>query len=129
MSSEPFEITADPSRCLLRITARGLWNLKTVTTYKTALLAAVQRMLVAGGQSGEIVALFDAREGGPQSQEVVAEFRAQLGQPALAPRRLATLVGSALLRRQVDRIAIPNQRVFTNEAEALAWLLSPSDPA
>ena len=127
MGADRFDIAADVPRRLLQITARGLWDVDTVKAYKAALLAVIERMLAAGCPNGEMVALFDAREGGPQSQDVIAAFRAQLGQPDLVPRRLATLVGSALLKRQVERIAIPNQRVFTDEAEALAWLLSPPD--
>ena len=127
MPAKLFEIVADVPKRLLRIRVGGHWELATVSAYKTELLASVKQMHDAGCEPGEMVALFDAREGGPQSQEVVAHFRDELGGAELVPRRLATLVSSALFKRQVERIAIPNQRVFADEAEALAWLLSPAN--
>ena len=59
-----------------------------------------------------------------QTQDAVNSFRERFGDNRLAPRRLATLVSSALFKRQAERIGMGNQRMFTDEAEALAWLLS-----
>ncbi|WP_374942064.1 hypothetical protein [Sphingomonas sp.] len=128
VNADKFEITPDPAASLLRITMRGHWDLATVTLYREALVRAVAAMRAAGCKPGTVCALVDARDGGAQSQEVVASFRDNLRGGDLAPRRLATLVSSALFRRQIERIAIPNQRLFTDEHDALAWLLSP-EPA
>ena len=127
MSSDKFEITTDPSQSLLRITMRGHWTVDTVREYKDALIPTIERMLAAGCVRANMIALVDTREGGVQAQEVIAEYQKQLGESGLAPRRLATLVSSALFKRQVERIAILNQRLFTDEAEALAWLLAPDE--
>lgn len=117
-----FRIAIDPSEHLLRITLRGHWDLTAVTRYRAALADAVASMRAAGCAPGSIAALVDAREGGPQSQEVVAAWREQLATTVFVPRRLATIVSSALLKRQVDRIGVANQKLFDNEADAVAWL-------
>ncbi len=125
--TDPFTISIDPARNLVRVVMRGHWTLGTIDAYEQALMVAGAAMRDAGVRREDFLALVDARDGGPQSQEVVTQYRERLGRKEMLPRRLATLVSSALLKRQVDRIAIPNQRLFTDEAEAIAWLLSP-DP-
>ena len=111
----------------MRITFRGHWDLRTVQDYKVALLQAGERMLASGCSQDRILALVDIRAGGAQSQDVIASYKSSLGGDNMAVRRVATLVSSALFKRQVERIAISNQRLFTDEAEGLAWLLSPDD--
>lgn len=108
----------------MRITLRGLWTVRTIEEYQREAFQAGERLVASGCPAEEILALVDARAMGPQSQEGVAKYRDLAGRPEVASRRLATLVTSALFRRQVDRIGVPNQRVFENEQEALAWLLN-----
>lgn len=129
MSDDKFRIVAEPEHCLLRVTMREQWTAETVRAYKAALLPVIDTLITSGCPRGGMVALVDARTGGAHSQEVITEYQRQLGGGDLAPRRLATLVSSALFKRQVERIAIPNQRLFTDEEEALAWLLSPDKSA
>lgn len=129
MTADKFRIIAEPRHCLLRITMREQWTIETVAAYKAALLPEVERLLASGCARGKIVALVDARSLGAQSQEVIAGYQRQLGGGELAARRLATLVSSALFKRQVERISLPNQRFFTDEDEALTWLLSPDEAA
>lgn len=121
-SDDRFSIAVDPAGHLLRITLRGHWDVATVTRYRAALADAVASMRAAGCAPGSIAALVDARDSGAQSQEVVAAWRDQLATTAFVPRQLATIVSSALLKRQVDRIGIANQRLFDDEADAIAWL-------
>lgn len=124
MTADKFRIIVQPEHCLLRITMREHWTVETVAAYRAALLPAIDKLITNGCSRGTMLALVDTREGGAQSQDVIAEYQRELGGGDLAPRRLATLVSSALFKRQVERIAIPNQRLFTDEEEALAWLLS-----
>ncbi len=126
--ADPFTITTDPAHSLVRIVMRGHWTLETIDAYEEAVNAAGRALRAAGCRREDFIGLVDVRDGGPQSQEVVARFRERMDREERRPRRLATIVNSALLKRQVDRIAIPNQRMFSDEAEAIAWLLSP-DPA
>ncbi len=124
MDEDRFRIVADPARKLLRIALLGHWDVAAVSRYKAALGNALATMRAAGCARGSVSALVDIRAAGPQSQDVVAAWSHELDTAAFSPRRLATLVTSALLKRQVDRIAIPNQRLFDNEDEAMAWLMS-----
>lgn len=122
---DEFTITPIVADKLIRVVIRGHWTVETVGRYKTALIAVLRSMSAAGCRPDELVALVDARDLGAQSQNAVALFQSELGGNAFAPCRLATLVTSALFRRQVERITAANQRLFTDEAEALAWLMEP----
>ena len=121
---DSFTITADAERRLFKIVMRGLWTVDTVADYHRALDKTVAALLASGVPHREMVALVDARGLTAQTQDAVNSFRERFGDNRLAPRRLATLVSSALFKRQAERIGMGNQRMFTDEAEALAWLLS-----
>ncbi len=125
--ADKFKIISESGRHLLRIVLFGHWDVPEVFRYKAALDQALQQMRAEGCPSGSISALVDTREAGVQSQDVVAAWQEALGSSDLAPCRLATIVSSALLKRQVGRIAIANQRVFDNEVDAMAWLQSSED--
>lgn len=122
---DKFEICSDLEKKLLRITMRGHWTIDTVDQYKIAVTHVVSDMYRAGCSKGDILALVDVRSGGAQSQDVIAYYQGQMGSGGLTPKRLATLVTSMLFKMQVERIAIPNQRVFVDEDEALGWLMMP----
>ena len=126
MADDPFTIATDAGRCLLRIAMRGSWTIDTVEGYRRAVLRAAEGMIAAGCAQDGILALVDARQGDVMQQDVVAAYRDRLSSDNLAPRRLATLVSSSLLKRQVERIAVPNQRLFTDESDAMAWLFEGS---
>lgn len=127
MADDKFEVSADTARGLLRITLRGLWNADDVRRYRSLLARMSEQLRAAGCPRGNTIVLVDARALGPQSQDMVAHYKASMGGDDMAVRRLATIVTSALFRRQVERIAIANQRVFNDESGALAWLLSSED--
>ena len=122
-AEDGFSIDCDPSRRLVRVTLRGFWNAGTVDRYDRALHATGERMHAAGVRRTDLLALVDARALGAQSRELVDSYRERFDHPERRPRRLATLVSSALLRMQVQRIGMPNQRLFEDERAALAWLL------
>lgn len=125
--NEYFDIRTDTQRSLLHVKMQGHWTTETVEAYKKAVQSAVSGLLMAGCRRGKVLAMVDARELSAQSKGVVAEFKSSMDREGLVPRRLATLLSSALFKRQVERIAIPNQRLFADETEALAWLLSAED--
>ncbi|WP_010219475.1 hypothetical protein [Sphingomonas sp. PAMC 26621] len=124
MHAEHFDIMIDASRSLLHVTMRGHWMTETVDRYEQAVGVAAAGMLSAGCRRGSLIALVDARELNAQSQNVIVEFKARMHREGLLPRRLATVLSSTLFKRQVERIAIPNQRLFVDESDALSWLLS-----
>ena len=128
MTSRPgFTIETDPARRLIRVTMRGFWDEATVAAYdKEIQIAGAATMAAARCARHELLALVDARELAPQSQELLAKFRDRFLAPERQPKRNATLVSSALLKRQAERIAPPNQRIFEGEREheAMEWLLA-----
>lgn len=129
MSVHMFDIIPDARRSMLRITMRGHWMAETVQEYRVAVARAVATLIENGCKRERIVALVDAREVSAQSQDVIEEYQKGMVRDGRVPRRLATLLSSALFKRQVERIAMPNQRIFSHEHEALAWLLSSDEDA
>ena len=101
--TDHYDITIDPQRQLVIVTMRGHWDVETVRAYKRDILAAVDRLRSAGCAADRIIALVDIRDGGAQSQDVIAAYKDDLAEPDLMPRRLATLVSSALFRRPNGR--------------------------
>ena len=79
-------------------------------------------MIARGAVHGEILALVDARGLGAQAQNVIDRFKQSFAVQDMQPKKLATIVSSALFKLQVRRIAIPNQMIFSDEAEAMRWL-------
>jgi hypothetical protein len=103
--------------------------IETGTAYKAALLPVIEKLITSGCPRSSMVALVDARTGGAKSQDVIAEHQRQFGTGDFGSRRLATLVSNSLFKRHFERIAIPNQRLFTDKDEATTWLLSPETSA
>lgn len=123
MTHPNFTILTDPGRKLIRITMRGFWDTAAITAYDTEIRTAAARMMAAGCRRDEMLALVDTRDLNAQAQDQVAAYKEQFSAHDRQPRRLATIVSSALLKRQIERIALPNQRIFEDEDEALHWLL------
>jgi hypothetical protein len=128
MAESSFEIRTDSANKLLRITLRGHWSSDTVASYKQALSVAVAQMVQRGCRRAELVALVDARGVGAQPLAVIEEYRKSFRSPDMQPCRLATTVSSSLFRLQIKRIAVPNQRIFTDETDATQWLLAAGKP-
>jgi len=129
MAESSFEIRTDATNGLLHIILRGHWSTSTVASYKQAVSAAVGQIIASGCVQGDIRALVDARGVGAQPSSVVEEYKRLFGSVNMRPFRLATIVSSSLFKMQVKRIAIPNQRIFTDEADATQWLLAPKTSA
>ena len=124
MSVDPFDIVTDVPRNMVRVTMRGHWSLGTIADYRAAVGAAVTALRAKGCKGRDIAALVDARELTAQSQDAIADYRQSMIREEFLPRKLATVLSSALFKRQVERIDIPNQRIFTDPGEALSWLLA-----
>lgn len=116
----PFLITTEPHRRLVRVVMRGFWTPATVVAYDAEARRAGARMIAAGVPRHEILALVDIRELVVQAQDQIALYKQLQGAADRQPGRIATILSSALLRRQVERVDLPNRRIFTDEPEALA---------
>ena len=124
MRDDPFVISADPARKLLRVTLQGFWDASTIEAYDKAIAAAGAHMAAAGCPLDQLLALVDTRGASAQSQDLIARYKDRFQDPRRHPHRLATVVSSALLKRQVERIGLPNQRIFADERDALEWVMS-----
>ena len=117
-----YSIAIDAPSKLMRVVMRGFWDALTLDAYDHDIRAAGDAMAAAGCPRSEILAMVDVRELSAQAQHLLAEYKGRFADPKRQPRRLATIVASARVTRQVARIDLPNQRLFGDEAEALAWL-------
>lgn len=88
-----------------------------------AIRRAAEELVAAGAPRAKLRALVDLSELGVQTQDGLTLYKQRLGDPGRQPGRLATIVSSALVRRQIERTDMPNQRIFPDEERALAWLL------
>lgn len=118
-----FEIMTVPDRRLMRIAMRGFWTEATIAEYDVAVQDAALAMARAGCPRTEILAFVDARELDAQAQPLIANYQSRFSAPDRQPRRIATVVSKALVRMQAQRVAFANQQIFTDEREAMDWLL------
>lgn len=111
----------------MRIVLRGFLTEDTTARYNDALRGAARTMADAGCPLDQmlvlVLVLVDARKLGTQSQLLIAD-QARFSAPDRQPRRIGTVTSGALVKLQVQRVAFPNQRIFTDRQDALAWLRS-----
>ena len=119
-----FTITMEPEKRLLRISIRGYWDETIVNAYDDKIREAGALMVSAGCPRNRILTLVDARGANVQSQELLEEYRKRFNQAYRQPERSATVVSSVLFKLQVERVALPNQRIFQDLDGALEWLLT-----
>lgn len=120
-----YAVRADPARRMIHMSIRGFWDEATIADYdREVRIAALKVMEVTGCRQDELLAIVDVREASTQSQAILARFKQKFDPADRQTKRIAILVSGALLKRQVERIATPIQRVFDDEGAAMAWLLS-----
>lgn len=117
-----FSIDADPARDLVRIRTAGFFTSDDLARFAEAWRAAIARLRCP--RNGHLT-LVDMRAAGIQTQETVGRWRTMIADPVFRSRRLAFVTGATLARMQVQRaIAGIGAQAFTDEAEAVAWLLA-----
>ncbi len=127
MLDSSFAIECDPARDLIHVTVSGFFTTEAVEAFGRARDEPLRKLRCGPNQH---VTLCDATGMRIQSQEVVAAFaRVMQHPPRFASRRLAMVVGSSLVRHQLQRLAeLANRqgplraRVFGSSQEAEAWL-------
>ena len=120
MAEGKYLIDAEAGERLLRMKLIGLWTVDDLRSFDDA---RTSRLRALGWSSGSFVSLLDLRQHGVQSQAVTAQARANFQEKPIVPRRHAIVIASALNRLQAKRLAAPvNERLFDDEAGALAWL-------
>jgi hypothetical protein len=123
--ADPFSITVDPARDLVRIVMTGLLLPEHVSAFFEARRAAHAKLTCAPGRH---LTLADLRAVKIMPQETVSAFATLLTRPESRARRLAFVVSATLVRNQLTRIlAGRDGRYFAHREEAEAWLLSDDD--
>jgi hypothetical protein len=121
MQTSTFTIDTDRKNRIVRVGLGGQLAVLDVTGLFEAERAAVASMHVKMGQH---LMLIDARELGVQSQAVVRAMQDVLITHEAA-RRIALVVGGALLKMQTKRVMSGTEfRIFDAIADAERWLLS-----
>lgn len=117
-------IEIDAAARLVRIELTSFWTSESFEAFEQELSRS---LLARGWQAGNYVALLDVRRRGVQSKEMSDQVRRarQDERRVLAPRRLAILVGGALVKMQAQRVNSAQDAIFYDEQEALAWLSEP----
>lgn len=117
-----FSIDADPARDLIRIRVGGFFTSDDLARFAEAWRAALASLSCPRNKH---LTLVDTRAASIQTQAVVGGWRTMITDPAFRSRRLAFVIGSTLVRMQLQRAtADVTARVFTDELEAENWLLS-----
>ena len=124
MSPASFSIDLDPPRDLVRIRLAGFFGVDDIARFQAELLLAHRRL--GCRRKGGPLTINDISGMAIQSQDVVARWGEFLADPAHRSRRLAFVVASTLARMQLQRvIGSRDAQVFTDPAEAEAWVLEP----
>lgn len=116
-------IDVDVENGFVRYTLSGFFDELSLASLSAERGAKLPRLKT---QPNQHVTLCDVSQCAIQSQESLAALRVMLAQPAWQARRLAFVVGGALARMQVRRVAsdVPNVQWFADTASAEAWLLA-----
>jgi hypothetical protein len=115
---DAFSVSIDIVEARLELVFRGFWDASTVTRLADTLQRA--RYALLGDGAGGYVTLVDNSAFQVQGQGVV-DALVRLAGAEIAAGKIATVVTSALLRRQAQRVG-PDHGLFETRAEALRWL-------
>jgi serine/threonine-protein kinase len=118
-----FRVAPNTRTRVLEIELWGMHDVAIASAARAALVDAIEQM----SHGGTWVAIAFGGRHPPQSAEVQAIEAASMSAAAPAGmRRVAFVIESALGARSVQRLAtenaMPNARVFSDEAEARAWI-------
>lgn len=116
-----FEVHVDVARSLVRTRLAGFFDDAAIGGYLTARKLACRRLQCG---PNEHLSLIDVRDMAIQTQDIVTRWAAVLADPVYRSKRLAFVVGSTLVRTQLQRaIGGRDARRFTDAAKAEAWVL------
>lgn len=105
----------------VEIRMRGFWDGGTMQRFDATLRNVLPWLAMRGCAIGQQTTLFDLLEFPVQNQETLAALAGMVADPKIGSRRIAVLIGSALLKQQARRTA-PGYGLFGNRAAAMAWL-------
>ncbi|WP_419826473.1 hypothetical protein [Sphingomonas sp.] len=126
MQEAKFDLQIDQITHVVRAKCSGFWSLDEARKYLEQLADAISRARVC--EQGARV-LIDNSTASVQALVAIDEIGKVINRVYAPTDRLAIIVGSQLLKRQMDRLPkVAMTRIFTNLDDADDWLLS-NDPA
>lgn len=124
MAEAPYTISVDRNRGLVRMTLRGIWDLKTFEDYAAAARRAYAELTEQETPPAACRILIDLRQHGTQPRQVAEGIQAELASGEARPAQHAVIVSESMLHRmQAHRLgATINASFFTDEETAMNWL-------
>jgi len=119
-----FTIRIDAPRKYVEICLLGMWVEATAKRFDHELRRLLPALPRGGCPLGEQNTLFDSTGYAVQAQDVSTHLAGMAADRSIGSRRIAVLVSSTLSKLQTRRIA-PGYGVFSDRAEAMAWLFEP----
>lgn len=122
MPEVKFNVGTDPNTRVVRVTCSGFWLHDEAMLYLGQIADEVGAVRV---HERNVRVLVDNRHAAVQTFEVIGEVGTMLGNIYKPADRLAIIVGSVLLKRQMERLpAVAMTRIFGALKEAEDWLMS-----
>ena len=126
MQDTKFELIADPFTKIVRARCSGFWSLDEARVYLNQLTNAIGKARL---HERSVRVLVDNRTASVQTLVAIDEIGKTVSRVYKPTDRLAIIVESQLLKRQMDRLPkVAITRILTNLGEADDWLMS-DDPA
>ena len=124
MPETKFRVVTDPITRIVRVACSGFWLHDEARLYLGQIADEVEAIRV---HERNVRVLVDNRHAAVQTFEVIGEVSSGLSQIYKPADRLAIVVESVLLKRQMERLpAVAITRIFAALKEAEDWLMSDS---
>lgn len=127
MHDVKFSVVTDPVTEIVHMKCSGFWSLEEAKSYIDQIVDAI---IEARSVNSAVRVLVDNRKASVQTLELINELGEMIGRAYKPEDKLAIVVGSQLLKMQMDRLpTIAMTRIFVSLAsleDATDWLMSDS---
>lgn len=124
MGNVKFRMATDPITKVIQIECSGFWLRDEARLY---VMQIADKVGAARAHGSDVRVLINNRDAAVQTPEVIAEVGSMIVEAYKSTDRMAIVVGSQLLKRQMERLpSVAVTRVFVSLNDAKSWLLSDS---
>ena len=124
MGNVKFRMATDPITKVIQIECSGFWLRDEARLYVKQI---ADKVGAARAHESGVRVLINNRDAAVQTPEVIAEVGSMIVEAYKSTDRMAIVVGSQLLKRQMERLpSVAITRVFVSLNDAKSWLLSDS---
>ena len=120
-----YRIEYDPARKILKLVLTGLWDKSTLDAYARDLHATTSKLYVGGTIPADIGSIVDLREHAIQPRDIAQAWQKLIESTGLSRNPCAIILSSSAIQKaQSGRVSakFSDLTLFTDEAEALAWM-------